>query len=243
MLQRQVCFFGHSIVVGVGSSTGKRGGFREDVLEGLRSAFGHQLSAKPVGPIVTGFFTDSPIDDSCLAVPSKTSYHMYDSLRLHPALNADIWVMMLGVNGDFYNTFERFYIVSLMENIHARNPNCELYVLNGLPLPDSIDPSFSDSTTSAIHQRLLDFNTYLEEKVNERAAIGWHIKLVDAFSAVSRDSAWVPEYFLDPLHPNDEGYVQLGAKILETMGIAPPGPAKTAVPSSAQEPRLSLRKK
>jgi hypothetical protein len=223
--QRAMDFIGHSIITGMGSFEGT-GGFRMEVLETFREKCGHPDAVKAVGPLVTGLFSKSPRDDSCLAVAGKTSYHIYDSLRLYPDLNADIWVMMLGVNGNFYDFLERFYIVALMEAIHARNRDCEMYVLNGIPVPDSVDPVYSDSAVAVFQQRVLEFNSYLEEKAEERRANGWKIQIVDAFSALSEDSAWVLEYYYDPIHPNEKGYELLAREILKTMGLSPSSPAK-----------------
>jgi hypothetical protein len=126
-----------------------------------------------------------------------------------PDLHADRWVVMIGVNGDYYGFWERYYTSALLDAIYRRDRNSSIYVLNGLPLPDTLDVEY--------HDRLASFNVMLETMVADWQAGGRDIHLVDAFTALAPDSLFPSEYIMDKLHPNRAGYDILGREIIEVM--------------------------
>jgi hypothetical protein len=208
ILDHEICFIGHSIVVGMGGSRDK-GGFRSGVIDSLRDATSALRRVRCVGPLTTTFWEGSP-DDSCLAVNGAQARHIYDSLYMHPDLNADEWVLSVGVNGDYYNFWERYYTVALIEAIYRRNNAASIYVLNGLPLPDTMGVERIS--------RLNTFNATIEGSVSDWQNAGRSIYLVDAFHALAPDSSFPDQYFTDHLHPNDSGYAVIASEILDVMG-------------------------
>lgn len=209
VLAHEICFAGHSIAVGFGDEE-CRGGFRSVVLDSLRARRSGLTAVRSVGPFTTEFWPGSP-DDSCLGVSGALAREIHESFVGHPELGADDWVVMIGVNGDYYTFWERYYTTALLSAINERNPEANLYVLNGLQVPDTV--------SAERQQRLEAFNLMLESLVADWRAAGRNIHLVDAFSALAPDSLFHPEYFADAIHPNRAGYDILGHEILKAMGV------------------------
>ncbi|MBD3390590.1 MAG: hypothetical protein GF418_01095 [Chitinivibrionales bacterium] len=207
MLEHDVCFIGHSIVKGLGGASG-HGGFRQNVLEGLRDDPGRFRAFNAAGPLVTGSM-DNADDDSCLAVSGATSWEILDTLALHPETESDIWVLMVGVNGDMYGYWERYYSRKLIDSVLVRNTDAFLYILGGLPLPDTV--------ASYRHTRLYSFNDMLDSLAGARRDEGYNTRYVDAFSAVAPDSTFDSTLFVDMLHPNQDGYDRIAEEILRVM--------------------------
>jgi lysophospholipase L1-like esterase len=220
ILQRQVCFVGHSIVTGLGGAPDS-GGFRRIVIDTLRSIFPEKKKLKFVGPLST----NTPAlagDDSCLAVIGRRCPDIFDSLLNHPNLTADAWVYMMGVN-DGYSYAGWYYALSTIDAMHDRNPKSEIYVLSVLPLPhDTSDAGYN--IDAYFRTNLAWFNRKLDSTVTIRRQ-QWRnrkeggIWMVDVFNpmAILPDSVYNPVYFDDFIHPNQKGYTLMGNRIIGTI--------------------------
>jgi hypothetical protein len=211
--EHRICFVGHSIVVGLnGSDT--TGGFRAGVLDSLRSTLGPYERLKAVGPTTsTWYMIHSPEDDSCMAISGISAQTLYNTMSVFPSLNADIWVLMIGVT-DNYNPRGLQYTGFLMDLMVGRNPDSRLYVLNG---------NQSSSDYYWANYWLPSFNQGLLDSIAVRVAAGAHVFEVDAFTALS-DSAghYDSTLFADGLHPNVTGYERLRDAIFSTMKSSDP---------------------
>ncbi len=222
-LQKRMCFVGHSIVTGLGGDAG-RGGFRRSVIDSLRARAGYPHGIGCEGALTTGQLKPDD-DDSCMARIGAMAFDIYDSLAMYPDVNADIWVFMNGVN-DGYTRFPGFfYCQNTIDMMHSRNPNSEIYVINGLPLPhDTMDALYVIDSTD--RKNLYTFNRALDSLAIQRCA-SWEsqkqngVWLVDAFSPLSLpDSSYNPAYFYDFVHPNQSGYELMAQRIQSTMKSA-----------------------
>jgi len=231
LMQNRVCFIGHSIVVGLNGDAGK-GGFRRTVIDSLRWQAGLPKRIGCEGPIKTNVLL--PVaDDSTLCENGRTSADIYDSLLSHPNVNADLWVQMIGTNEQYafpmYNAKYGFgnFAVAAIDTMHARNPQSEIYVLNGIPLPkDTIAPGYNINAT--FRKNLYVFNRMLDTAVLNRRSL-WTLKgqsgvwLVDVFRPLSQlpvDSSYNPAYYSDLIHPNQSGYERIGQELLKIMRAA-----------------------
>jgi hypothetical protein len=214
ILQRTICFAGHSIIVGLGcdresDGTGGTGGIRKKVLSALRVKAQNPTKIKSIGPLPTGFLTDKK-DDSCLAV---SSYRAKDVLLLmrnnFPTLTADMWVVMLGVN-DRYSIGELQNIMTIVDLIYANNPLSYTYVINGLPFQQAYG---QDSV----------FNKWLVDSVQAKKTLNTNRKIyaIDAYKKFAVNGAPNPDLFIPNevpyLHPNQRGYDSLAQMVLDTM--------------------------
>ena len=207
MLQKTICFAGHSIIVGIGGSLDS-GGLRKKVLSTLRSRKGGEAKVKSVGPLPTGFLPEKK-DDSCFAV---SSYRARDLLTLmrnsFPFLTADTWVVMLGVN-DQYSTSELQNLITLLDLIYGNNPLSYTYVINGLPYQTTRYPP--DTV----------FNKWLSDSISVRQTQNRNIWNIDAYRLFSLNNAPDTALFSpvdNPLlHPNQKGYDSLAQMVLDTM--------------------------
>ncbi|MBD3244229.1 MAG: hypothetical protein GF331_26795 [Chitinivibrionales bacterium] len=204
----RICFVGHSIVVGAGGD-GINGGFRRGVVDSLSSVTGPFERVRVVGPMTSGLLRP-PEEDSCMARSSASSYEIYDTLTNYPEVNADYWIMMLGVNGN-YHIGEQTYSRIIIDSLHYRNEQGETYFLNGLPIPDTLTlPHPTDEARDY-------FNTLFDTVISVRRNAGWQVYVVDAFTALSIDSVFNDSLFADHLHPNQRGYERLVGTIWERM--------------------------
>lgn len=214
VLQRRICFIGHSIIAGTGGAPDS-GGFRRMVIDSLRSNETAQKKLGCIGPLQTGLLKPAP-DDSCLAVVGSTAFAMWDSLVLSE-VGADVWVYMIGVN-EGYSDVGKFYTKETLIYMHNRNPHGEMYVLNGLPFPhDTVQGSITIDST--VRSSLSAYNRYLDSVVTAYRQV-WQggVWLVNAFAPMAlADSTRNPAYFTDLLHPNQKGYGELGREILKTI--------------------------
>jgi hypothetical protein len=214
--EHTICFVGHSVVLGLGGSD-SGGGFRAGVLDSLRRMLGPYEQLKPVGPMTSNWFmTHSPADDSCLAVSGIPSDLLYFTMINIPSLNADIWVLMSGVN-DYYNPKGIRFTTYLMDCMYGRNPNSRIFVLNAnqiSPIPTHFDANYWQPY----------FNQGLSDSIAVRVAAGARIFQVDAFTALS-DSLGQFDPLLfnsDGLHPDQTGYDRLRDAIFSTMKSSVP---------------------
>lgn len=212
LLQKTICFAGHSIITGEGGD-GTQGGFRAEVLAALRKPKTSVKCIQPVGPLCTGLMSDKP-DDSCFAVGGSFAVMMYTMMtQSFPLLTADFWVFMIGVNKSF-DSNESQYTISLLDEIHRRNPKAGMYVLNGLPYANYYSWAYQD--------RVHAYNSMLADSVAARRSQGWRIWIVDAFSLfVQSDSTLNPAYSVDGIHPTQAGYDLIGKAVIDTMQAHP----------------------
>jgi hypothetical protein len=211
LLQQTICFAGHSIVSGF-TCDGTTGGFRKKVLTTLRSSAAANTRIKPTGPLITNLITP-PSDDSCFAVSGYTAKNLWTLMaNSFPTLNADTWVVMLGVNGGYYYS-ELYYLMFILNQIHTNNPQAGIYVINGLPFV----PSYGQDKI---------FNGWLADTIAAKKKLNWNISNIDAFTKFAINDTPNPVLFtheppgaeIGLIHPNQAGYDTLANLILRTMG-------------------------
>jgi hypothetical protein len=230
MLQRRICFIGHSIIAGYGGESGK-GGVRRMVTDTLRSKAGLRKKIGCEGPLTPQLLLPAQ-DDSCLAVVGKTSAAIYDSMQVYGSTNADLWIYMCGVNEGYeFPTPNRLwrwanYTVATIDSMHGRNPKGEIYVFNGIPFPADTTPDFTHWKDSIFTKNLPVFNRMLDSVVKARR-LAWQaggqagIWLVDVFTPMSLpDSHFNPVYYCDFLHPNQLGYDLMTRELFKVMRAA-----------------------
>jgi hypothetical protein len=216
VLQQTICFAGHSIIVGLGcdrdsGGAGGTGGIRKKILSTLRAKRQGAAKVKAIGPLPTGFLTDKK-DDSCLAVSSYRAKDVFLLMRNNfPALSADLWVLMLGVN-DSYSRAELQNLMSIVDLIYTNNPLAFTYIINGLPF------------TQAYGQDTV-FNKWLADSVRVKKAANRKIWNIDAYKKFAAGGGPVADLFIageiPPIHPNQRGYDTLSQMILDTINRYP----------------------
>lgn len=213
VMSHTICFVGHSVVSGM-AGDGLSGGFRSTVLKGLRENLIPYHTVKATGPLVTPDMRAYPSDDSCYAISGARGYEMLFFLReVYKKLNADIWVIMLGANSQ-YSTVETRNCIAIMDTLMNRNLQSKIYILTAPPFPD-----VDDFYTGNYYRPY--FNKSIYDSVAVRNQNGAHISVVDCDTLLTDtnmvfDSTW----FSDHVHPNMEGYVRIGEKILSVMKSA-----------------------
>ncbi|MBN1308670.1 MAG: SGNH/GDSL hydrolase family protein [Chitinispirillaceae bacterium] len=213
--EHTVCFAGHSIVTGVYDTLG-RGGFRGRVLAGLRDSVGPLTRVRAVGPFISeGWMFANPADDSCFAISGAFAREMLLLMdHAYEELTADIWVLMLGVNGNF-SDIETQSTVAMINRMFSRNPHARVYVL--------LSPPFSRVSPA---QRLY-YNTHVRATVQQSADSGFGAFIVRSDSVLCLDTAATKTndslfYDYPALHPNVEGYQRLSDEILKVMWSVEP---------------------
>ena len=209
----RICFIGHSIIVGM-MGDGIVGGFRGGVLDSLRKTLGKYERLKAVGPYTTPFMSRSLVDDSCMAISGTMAREIYFMLMYDwPKLSADIWVLMIGVNGE-YTGYELSYTPKLMDLMISRNMGGRLYVLNGTPLtPDMVTHN----------NNLPYFNWVIADAIQARDSVATfgsqrsHVFQVDAFAAMTKGGLLDSTLIADNVHPTQEGYNRLRDAIVAAM--------------------------
>jgi hypothetical protein len=231
LLQRRICFIGHSIMVGLGGDAGL-GGLRSVVLDTLRANVDDKRKIWCEGPLNTppAYPGMLPVeDDSCLAVTGRTSAAIYDSLRIYSSTAADMWVYMNGVN-EWY-MFPTYYLkygygnysILTIDSMHSRNPQGEIYVFNGLPFPADTNACLTRNLDTVFTNHLPLFNHMLDTAITHRRQT-WQQKgeagvwLVDVNTPLSMpDGHYNPAYFWDCLHPNQAGYDLMANQLFNAM--------------------------
>lgn len=207
--QHQICFAGHSIIVG-NCGDDNTGGFRAGVLKGLRDSLGPFESLKAVGPITTTYMINASVDDSCLAFSGTTARDMSYILKSYPELKADIWVLMMGANSE-YKSPELNFTISMIDTMYNRNQKSRIYVLNSPPFPNI--PRWEPANTTYLPA----FNEDLYDAISTRKGNGYLITMVDAFTLLSNEGEFDSTLFCDHVHPNQTGYDLLTEEILKKM--------------------------
>lgn len=210
--EHTVCFAGHSIVTGL-AGDGINGGFRYGVLTGLREDVPEGERIRAVGPLVTdNLMIDYPADDSCFAISGSFAREMLLLMdHAYQELTADIWVLMLGVNGSF-SDIELNSTLSMMQRMLSRNPAANIYVLTSPPF-SGVRPVQRDY-----------YNSGVRDSVAQLFSDGSAVFLVEADSLLSNVANTVvnPAYFFDDVHPNQAGYDLLAEEILDVMKNSDP---------------------
>jgi len=206
--QHKICYFGHSIVAG-DCGDGKAGGFRAGVLKGLRDSLGPFECIKAVGSLCTRNMNDYRSDDSCLAISGTTARDMKYVFKSYPDFKADIWVLMMGANSEYKNP-ELENTIYLIDEMHSRNPQSRIYVLNSPPFPE---PSQWESSNYYLNI----FNQELSDSVSVRESEGKKIALVDVFTLLTNEGELDQTLFHDHVHPNQTGYDMMSEEILRIM--------------------------
>jgi hypothetical protein len=230
MVQRRICFVGHSIMTGLCGTNGL-GGIRRMVIDTLRANAGDDKKIWCEGPIKTQLLLPQK-DDSCLAAGGRTCANIYDSMQAYPSTNADIWVYMNGANEGYeFPTFNRYwmqanYAALTIDSMHGRNPQSEIYVFNGLPFPRDTIADFNHRVDSVFKKNLPVFNRMLDSVVTLRRQT-WQARgeagawLVNVFAAMAMpDSFYNKIYFYDFLHPNQAGYDLMAGELFKAMRAA-----------------------
>ncbi len=206
----EVCFAGHSIVVGLGCSR-DRGGFRRMVIDSLKSVFDTaETDLRAVGPLTTEFYDDE-VYDSVMGEIGNTSYETWRLMHDNPEYEPDLWIYMSGVNGNYYKEDEIRYTLLSMDRMFYNTPESPVVFINGFPVHDTVTNYYEKT------QRLYTFNDTIERYAEERREKGYKISVVDGFSIMSEDSLFNKDLFHDQLHPNDQGYDSLGIQIIDKI--------------------------
>lgn len=208
-IEHTICFAGHSIVTGLGMVGAERvdsAGFRPRVLDGLRSKLKPYERLRAVGPFSPGVMYWRPNDDSCFAISGSFAREMLLLMdHAYTNLSADIWVMMLGVNGSF-SGIESQASIELVKRMFTRNPDARVYVLTSQPfegIGNYIRVSYNRilrDTVAALNSRGL--NAFVVESGDS---------ILTSNNEFNDTLAW------DAVHPNLEGYRRLGNGILDVM--------------------------
>jgi hypothetical protein len=208
----RICFIGHSIVAGYGGNDSV-GGFRGGLLDSLRKTLRPTACLKAVGTRLTPHMSRSSVDDSSLAISATKAFDIYTLLNSEAAaLSADLWVLLIGCNGEF-NSTERYYANLIMDIMVNRNSDARIYVLNSPPL----------DTMFTVHAaNLPGFNQFIADSVAAKAARGAHTYLVDAYSTLTVNGKYNKPWYSDYVHPNQTGYNRLSNAIYTIMKSSSP---------------------
>jgi lysophospholipase L1-like esterase len=205
VLEKRICFIGHSIAVGVGGDSAT-GGFRAAVLHMLRSELNEHESLIPVGPVATGYL--EPVrDDACAAIVGEVAPHIWQLLEYaRPEINADMWVVYLGVNGS-YNGTERDYIYKIINTIYGRNAAAQAVLIGGFPYH---------------YYPVVSFNGWLYYTAEYMREDGRRIRYVDVDDPFTRSGYVNLSLVPDGIHPNQQGYDILSRMIADTLTMMQP---------------------
>ena len=113
-----------------------------------------------------------------------------------------IILMMIGTNDinqniDVANAPTR--LAALIDQITTAAPSALLVVAQIIP-----------TTTDAINTRIMAYNAAMPALINQRAAAGKHVQLVNMYGAFTANAAYKTALMTDVLHPNAAGYGLLG---------------------------------
>jgi len=206
-LEHTLCFAGHSIPVGVGDTT-YQGGFRPLVLQALRDSLGPLERIRAIGPFTTNQVNMNPVDDSCFAIAGSFAREMLILMdHANTTLTADIWVLMLGVNGSF-SAIETQATIDMMKRMATRNPHARIYVLTSQPfvsIPEVQRNYYND------HVRL-GVDTLQDSGYAAFVVDVGDSTLYDEYTGEFNDTlSW------DPVHPNIIGYRRMADHIVRVM--------------------------
>lgn len=198
---------GDSITEGFGSSGG---GYRVEL---FRLAMQNDKNITFVGSLMNG-----PTNVEGRTFPRQHEGHggyTIDSDMGHSGISGSITdgaleqyhphivLLMIGtndINGNVDVAGAPTRLGNLIDDITTRAPDTLVVVATIMP----IDNAGTD-------QRVQAYNAALPDLVNERAADGKHVVLLDNYAAIAQDPNFRTSLLADYLHPNDAGYAVLGA--------------------------------
>ena len=120
-----------------------------------------------------------------------------------------IVLLMIGtndINGNFDVAGAPGRLRTLVGDITSRAPDTLVVVASIVPVIDT-----------NTDQRVVTYNTAIEEVVNELSAQGDHVAWLDNYAAVFQTPNWQSALMADNLHPNDAGYAVLGRSFYEAI--------------------------
>jgi len=212
-MEHTVCFAGHSIAVGLGDTT-YRGGFRPLVLSALRDSVGPFERIRAVGPFSTEEVLMNRQDDSCFAVSGALAREMLLLMdHAYQKLTADIWVLMLGVNGNFSDV-ETKATIDMINRMVVRNPAARVYVLTSQPF------------NSLPEVQRYYYNNHIRQSVDSLRVAGYATFVVETGDSTLYDEStgeFVDSLAYDAVHPNTLGYHHIGDAIVKVMRERKPG--------------------
>ncbi len=145
-------------------------------------------------------------------------------MGIQPLVNAAITMfhphiilMMIGtndinVNIDVANAPTR--LAALIDQITTAAPSALLVVAQITP-----------TTTDATNTRIMAYNAAMPALINQRAAAGKHVQLVNMYGAFTARADYKTSLMTDDLHPNAAGYGLLGDTWYNTISaLLPPAP-------------------
>jgi lysophospholipase L1-like esterase/chitodextrinase len=147
------------------------------------------------------------------------------------ASQPDIILLFAGAN-DIIQGYSTSLALSrmslLLDKIHTFRPGARVIVANLPGARANQDSTFSNVTPAAIS----GFNSGLVPLVNNRAAQGWNISLIDAFGSAGIDrSANSPDYSIDGMHMSLAGYNKLANLWYSALNLGAADAAAPSVPS------------
>jgi lysophospholipase L1-like esterase len=148
----------------------------------------------------------------------------FNRMGIQPLVNAAITMfhphiilMMIGtndinVNIDVANAPTR--LAALIDQITTAAPSALLVVAQITP-----------TTTDATNTRIMAYNAAMPALINQRAAAGKHVQLVNMYGAFTARADYKTSLMTDDLHPNAAGYGLLGDTWYNTISaLLPPAP-------------------
>lgn len=198
---------GDSITFGIGSSGGgyRVELFRQAVTNGRSITFvGTAPPNGPANPQVAGqTFPTAHQGHSGFTISGggAGSLAQIVSQSLVPS-DPDIVLLLIGTNDtngniDLANAPQR--LGTLLDQITDGAPDALLVVAQIIPI-----------TVAATNTRVLAYNAAIPALVEERAAEGKHIRLLDMYTPFANTPNFANALMNDFLHPNDAGYVVMG---------------------------------
>ena len=147
------------------------------------------------------------------------------------ASQPDIILLFAGAN-DIIQGYSTSLALSrmslLLDKIHTFRPSARVIVANQPGARANQDSTFSNVTPAAISA----FNSGLVPLINNRAAQGWNISLIDAFGSAGIDrSAASPDYSIDGMHLSLAGYNKLANLWYSALNLGAADAAAPSVPS------------
>ncbi len=126
------------------------------------------------------------------------------------AMPPHIVTLMIGTNDvniqlDLGNADDRLAL--LIDRIITNAPNALVVVAQIVP-----------TTDDGINQRVMTYNSAIPALVKARADAGKHIKLVDMYSAFTKNGSYKSQLMADALHPKDAGYVVMANTWYDAIG-------------------------
>jgi len=186
-----------------------------DIPGGYRKELGSRLNTVGVAYDFVGTQADnaaSGMDPDHSAFNGFRTDQMLASLPASLALAPDIVLMHLGTNDILQNipvTTAAGNLDTLIDQIAASAPNRRLYVSTLIPFVQG----WGGRTAAQLNAEATDLNTRLRNMVQQHAALGEKVFLVDMNALIVLDDPDPTKRFFltgDGIHPGQSGYNQMG---------------------------------